>query len=182
MKCMGWTENDIAIAARRASERLGEDTRLIAYGPDVIAARSRRGGQTIRFLLRFESPTKRKKDNTYPPGVLVRDSDSTKWHEILDPIPLSELVEGAPRIRLERKTTHFRRSCGVPCWHAFGHFIRALFEINVNGCIVTREARYDGADGFEETYPQTDRNIGSMMYPAQYSELCDCHLYGTEDF
>lgn len=182
MRLYGWEAEEVAHACQLASEAIGHGTVLEVRDFDVVSYRCRRGGHTTKMLLRFATPTRRKKDGTYPPGVLVRDGERTTYKKILDPIPVSELTGEGERYHTERTTVATRRSCGAPCWHAFGHFIRALFSINSTGCVVTAKARYDGERGFENSYLYTDTNIGSMFNPLQYSEACDCANYGVEEF
>jgi hypothetical protein len=182
VRLYGWTEEGVARACQLASEAIGHGTVLEARNFRVVTERCRRGGQTIDLSLRFASQTCRKKDGSYPPGVLVRPSYYHSYNTVLDAIPMSELTGVGDRYHTERKTTYSRRSCAAPCWHGFGHFIRALFEINSTGCVVTAKARYDTARGFENKYPYTDGNIGSMMEPLQYSDACDCANYGVEEF
>jgi hypothetical protein len=52
--------------------------------------------------------------------------------------------------------------------------MRALFEHDPNARIKTYMADYKGSEHFEDTYPDSDRNIGSIMYPCYASEACRC--------
>jgi hypothetical protein len=62
------------------------------------------------------------------------------------------------------------------CWHAYRDAIRAIFAVYPEAVIVTSLARYNGAEGFEATYPATAyKNVGSIMCPAYMPELCQCH-------
>jgi hypothetical protein len=50
--------------------------------------------------------------------------------------------------------------------------MRALFAIDPHARLRTGMAFYDGAEGFEATYPATAyKNIGSMMAPATMPDL-----------
>lgn len=178
MYAWGWTLDKIELAAKMAALRIGNGTELTLEG---VGSK----GRATTFVLRFRSSTKRllKRERVngaeYPPGVKVGEGHC-KIARIVDPIPASELFFGDPRVRTE--SVLFRRSCGAPCWHGFGHFLRCMFEINPEGRIKTALADYRGASGFEETYRTTNRNIGSMMHPLQYADACDCHHYGVEEF
>ena|SRR3972149_2553692 len=55
------------------------------------------------------------------------------------------------------------------CWHAHGHFFEALFEVNPEAWIKARGNKIDKNGGNWE-----DFDIGSVMYPAYMSELCEC--------
>lgn len=62
------------------------------------------------------------------------------------------------------------------CWHAYRDVMRAIFAEYPHAVITSAMARYEGSDGFENTYPATaNRNIGSMASPAYASDLCDCN-------
>jgi hypothetical protein len=184
MKTWGFSKDDIWRAVRAASYRLGPETQLTLRD---VGER----GKAIKFILRFESSTRRllkrerikldpSNEAEYPPGVMVRPGG--KWVTMKQPdaIPASELFSDGHLYRREYR--HFRRGCGAPCWHAFGHFLRCLFEINPEGRVKTGLMDYRGASGFEDTYPATDGNIGSQMEPLMYSEACDCYHYGVEHF
>src|SRR6185503_4288698 len=149
MKAWGFSKEDLWRAARMASRRIGPGTALelrnvTEHGVTV---------KTVSFILRFESSTKRllkrerikldpSNEAEYPPGVMVRPH---YWYAlVLDPIPASELIEDGPKLRKELRRS--RRSCGAPCWHTFGHFLRCAFEINPEGRIKPGLADYRGAE------------------------------------
>lgn len=76
-----------------------------------------------------------------------------------------------------------QRSCGACCWHAYGYFIRALFDINNDGWMCTRETKYRGLEGFLDTYPATGGHIkGGISDSACYEDMCLCYEYGLTDF
>ncbi len=61
------------------------------------------------------------------------------------------------------------------CWHAYRDMLRAIFAEAPNARVKTGMARYEGSEGFEDTYPHTANiNIGSMFAPAYMPELCEC--------
>lgn len=67
------------------------------------------------------------------------------------------------------------RRMPAACWHANRDVMRAIFAKYPHAVITTAMARYEGAAGFESTYPGTANvNIGSMMQPAYMPDLCDC--------
>jgi hypothetical protein len=56
------------------------------------------------------------------------------------------------------------------CWHVHGHFFEELFRICPDAVITTgRGLRITDKDGNWQ-----DFNIGSMAYPVNFSEACDC--------
>jgi len=76
-----------------------------------------------------------------------------------------------------------RRRANAACYHAHGHFMRALFDMNPEGEIKTAVSRYKGVDGFEKNaYALGYRNVGSRMHPVQYRECCDCFEHGKDRF
>lgn len=183
MRAWGWTKEDLWCGARMAARRIGEFTELELREVSEGGIRVK----YVNFLLRFESSTKRmtkarrhalETEATYPPGVMVRPS--YKSRRVLDALPLSEL--GLDRFKYRQEQVRFQRSCGAPCWHAFGHFFRCLFEINPEGKVKTGLAVYRGAKGFEDAYRSTNIEKGSVMEPLQYSEACDCYHYGVDSF
>ena len=75
------------------------------------------------------------------------------------------------------------RSCGACCWHSYGYFIRALFNINPHGWMKTREARYIGLQGFLDEYPATGEHIKDGMFNGEcYEDQCVCFDWGLADF
>lgn len=64
------------------------------------------------------------------------------------------------------------RCINAVCWHGFRDFFRGLYEKDPDAIIITAFARYEGRDDFEDTYPDSDRNIGSMVAPMYASEAC----------
>ena len=75
---------------------------------------------------------------------------------------------------------------GVPkrmpcvCWHGCRDFFRAVFTQYPTATIRTGKATYKGRDNFEATYQDTDVNIGSQIFPMQFSEACDCPENGSD--
>jgi len=67
-----------------------------------------------------------------------------------------------------------RRSVAL-CWHGHRDVMQAIFDAHPDAILVTAMARYEGAEGFDDTYPATgDQNIGSMMQPLSYRDACNC--------
>ena len=61
------------------------------------------------------------------------------------------------------------------CWHAHRDVMAAVFERNPAARIVSSFADYEGRERFEREFPGTYyHQVGSMMQPADYGELCDC--------
>ena len=73
-----------------------------------------------------------------------------------------------------KRRSHTGRRVHAVCWHGHRDFYRAIFEAAPDAVIITARARYNGADHFEQTYEQTDGNIGSQAQPMYYSDACDC--------
>lgn len=84
--------------------------------------------------------------------------------------------DGRPR----HKRSHYA------CWHAHRDVLMALFDLLptakvLSGSRFVNGGRivYNGKQGFLDTYRDTDRNIGSQMFPVYFSESCECE--GTYD-
>ena len=56
------------------------------------------------------------------------------------------------------------------CWHAHGHFFDAVHRINPKAIIVTMYAKITAQGG-----NWVDWNAGSIMFPHQASQACDCN-------
>ena len=166
MKVMGWAEAQIHQAAADMSKKVENEFEL--WDLSCIAQNSRRGGSTFQFILRPKNSARR----------LAGDRNQ--------PIPFKDLGHSKddiyPQCVVVKQNGERRKGVAAPCWHGFGHFFRALFNLNPNGKIVTGIATYDGEDGFNREAPYTDRNVGSMFSPQQYSDCCDCDEWGLEDF
>jgi hypothetical protein len=69
------------------------------------------------------------------------------------------------------------RRVNAVCWHGHRDFMRALFRRDRDARIKSYFSDYKGSDDFEATFPETGyRNVGSMMYPMQMREVCNCAL------
>ena len=66
------------------------------------------------------------------------------------------------------------------CWHGHRDFFYALFHAAPDAIVITAKARYDGFEGFEANYPDTDTNIGPPISPIHYSQCCHCDQEITE--
>lgn len=73
----------------------------------------------------------------------------------------------------ERRSYRGRRVHAV-CWHGHREFFRALFRRVPDADVTTALARYTSPAHFEATFGATDKNIGSMVEPMQFSEACAC--------
>ncbi len=61
------------------------------------------------------------------------------------------------------------------CWHGWRDFMIALYERDPDARIKTVFADYHGVEGFRRNYEATgNKNVGSMMYPMQAREVCNC--------
>jgi len=79
-----------------------------------------------------------------------------------------------------RKSWNGRRIAAA-CWHAYRDVLVEIFALNPDARVYTAMAKYIGAKGFYDSYPQTaHRNIGSMAAPAYMPELCDCEHHGND--
>jgi hypothetical protein len=67
------------------------------------------------------------------------------------------------------RRSHTGRRIAAACWHVHGWFFEALFCIEPKTVIESYGNRIDAYGGNWQ-----DRNIGSIMYPMNYSEACDC--------
>lgn len=78
----------------------------------------------------------------------------------------------APYQRLNYKGT---RKVAAVCWHGHRDFFRAVYEKSPEAVFITAVARYDGSEGFEETFPSTyTKEIGSVFDPCWYGNACFC--------
>lgn len=87
-------------------------------------------------------------------------------------IPLSQFANGEP--------TKVPKRMPYVCWHGYRDLFRAVFAKYPQATIRTGETTYKGREHFERTYQDTDRNIGSLVSPFQYSEACDCKENGCD--
>ena len=79
-----------------------------------------------------------------------------------------------------RKSASGRRGPWA-CWDAFRDVLAAIFIADPDALIRTAAATYRGAQDFLDKYPETgDRNVGSMVAPAFYDELCDCDFFSPD--
>lgn len=92
-------------------------------------------------------------------------------------LPPSETLPGVRRsssvFTLNKDGT--RRRVHAACWHAYRDVLTKLFDEYPDAVVRTAFANYHGKRGFEIHYPDTAyRNIGSLMYPVEASDACDC--------
>jgi hypothetical protein len=110
----------------------------------------------------------------------------TRWKNLrIKPVVSSRRKDGSyPAGSLVNPTmAGGRRSCGAACWHAYGYFIRTLFDINPIGRIGTREAMYLGMDGFNQVFRETGyRMRGGRIDGMEYHYCCDCHEHELTEF
>ena len=67
------------------------------------------------------------------------------------------------------------------CWDAFRDVLAAIYIADPDALIRTGMATYRNAPDFLDKYQETgDRNVGSVMAPAFYDELCDCDPYAPD--
>jgi hypothetical protein len=72
-----------------------------------------------------------------------------------------------------------RRNVHAVCFHGHWHFMKRVFDLDPAAKFVTGLDTWDGLDDFMERAEHSGmRNMGSMMYPEQYREQCDCDLNG----
>ena len=153
----GWTKDELELAMVRTSVRYNNNvefvTRYLSF---------RDSNDRICYNVRIKPIVSSRllvrdrltRDCMYRPGVLVRPT-----------------MSGG------------ERSCGACCWHSYGYFIRALFDINNDGWMKTREARYVGLKGFLEAYPATGNHaMGGMLNYCVYEDMCTCYAHGLTEF
>ena len=63
-----------------------------------------------------------------------------------------------------------RRRLSSACWHVHGDFFDALFEIRKDIYIFSRNSKITIDEGNWK-----DVNVGSPVFPIQFSELCECN-------
>lgn len=70
---------------------------------------------------------------------------------------------------------HADRRVHAVCWHGYRDFMLAVYKRNPDARIKTMFADYRNETDFIAKYPETGyRNVGSMMYPMQAREVCNC--------
>jgi len=79
------------------------------------------------------------------------------------------------RLSHSRTSRGNQRHLVAACWHVWRDVLYALFDEFPDARCQSAIADYRGARDFETKFPVTGiRNIGSMMYPLQMQEACDC--------
>ena len=155
MIAYGWNSEQIEEAVRYLNNLYAPEGGVAVEVVDfeVKAHRCQRGNSTLKFSLRFLDSTARRSDGSYPPGVGYKAWMSSKLLP-KQPVPTPELIN-------ERSTHDYRggceviavertRSCGHLCWHAFGHFMAKMFDLNATGKLVTVANTYEGRNRFVE--------------------------------
>jgi hypothetical protein len=67
------------------------------------------------------------------------------------------------------------RRVAAACWHAHRDIMQAIFDQAPAAILVTALARYEGAQGFSDTFPETGfTSIGSMANPLYMGVACEC--------
>ena len=67
------------------------------------------------------------------------------------------------------------------CWDAFRDVLAGIFIEDPDALIRTGMATYKNARDFLNKYPYSgDRNVGSMVAPVSYGDLCDCDYAAPE--
>ena len=124
-----------------------------AGGERAPIVKVNRNGSCIRFALRVVDCSK--------PGHRLHIRDS---------------MSNGPRY----KRSHYA------CWHAHRDVLAALFDILPTAKVLSGSRFagggrivYNGKQGFLDTYRESDRNVGSQMFPVYFSESCECE--GTYD-
>jgi hypothetical protein len=78
-------------------------------------------------------------------------------------------------IRDDSYTKSGRRRIWAVCWHGHWHFMRRVFALDPSATFKTAIDTWAGLDDFLARAEHSgQRNIGSIMYPSQYREACDC--------
>ena len=81
------------------------------------------------------------------------------------------------RLGFHRNKDGNRRKLGsyVVCWHGHRDFMLALFDAKPDARLKSAMADYRGRADFLASYGNTEhRQVGSMMDPACYGDLCEC--------
>ena len=80
------------------------------------------------------------------------------------------------RVGFSRRKDGGRRRLKSACWHAHRDVMKAIFDMNPESVLKTAKVYYKGKDDFYEKFEDTGYgNIGSIMEPILYRELCECH-------
>lgn len=91
-------------------------------------------------------------------------------------LPTGERIDGDYKYqRTSASGYNADRRVHAVCWHGYRDFMLAVFERNPEARIKTMMADYKGREDFLSKYEETGyRNVGSMMYPMQAREVCNC--------
>lgn len=72
-----------------------------------------------------------------------------------------------------------RRNVHAVCWHGHYNFMLRIFNLDATATFATGFDTWAGRNDFLDRAPMSgNANIGSIMYPLQYREACDCDLNG----
>lgn len=161
MKVYGWTEAQIRQAAADMSAKV--ENEFILRDLVCLSENSRRGGSTFQFILRPKNGARRTGSRKQP--IPFKDLFGADCPDSVYP----------PCVKITRRWRGSdRHGIASPCWHGFGHFFRALFNLNPNGKIVAGGGDYDGEADLDRIVGSTRMVIGGMS--------CDCRLNGLEEF
>ncbi len=73
------------------------------------------------------------------------------------------------------RRSHSGRCIAAACWHAHRDVMKEIFKRAPDALLITAMARYDGKQDFYYSFPGTgESNIGSMVFPLQMQDACDC--------
>jgi hypothetical protein len=142
---------------------IADDMGITLYYPEeddgVMKSGKFKGQRRMRFTLR--------PDKT---GAKVEGTRSKQW-QLVRENPFGSRGMG---VRGDG-----RRNVHAICFHGHWHFMRRVFDLDPAARFVTGFDVWAGeADFMERAEASGMRNIGSIMYPLQYREACDCDLNG----
>lgn len=89
--------------------------------------------------------------------------DQTRWRFTLR---VTDSKGPGHRLGFLHSYTGSRRRLSSACWHAHGTFFDCLPP---GITIITGNQRYETGTRW------VDRDVGSIVYPENYSDLCDCY-------
>lgn len=103
-------------------------------------------------------------------GNVIWNRYEVKGSQIHFTLRVKDSKRPGHRLGYSRTSKGNRRRLTSACWHVHGDFFDALIEVNPEVVIRTMHGTIDKDGGNWQ-----DKQVGSMMDPVMYSQLCDCN-------
>lgn len=106
----------------------------------------------------------------YGDNIIFNRFDQINKHAFSVTLKCKDSKKLGHRLGFYFKNNGDRRRLINACWHVYGDFFDAIFDINRDASI-----RSNGKLITIDFGNWEDRNIGSIMNPFYYSEACECN-------